>query len=105
MICCQRTKRRQINRHPPAMFGDGHRGTAIGVALAARISFARIFCAAAAVLKSNEEDPSMSIPPELEAQILRYYHVEKCPAMLRHRLFPAKKEGAIRRRPAPSPPN
>jgi transposase len=59
------------------MFGGGHSGTAIGAAIAARISFARIFCAAAAVLKSNEEDPSMSIPPELEAQILRYYHVEK----------------------------
>jgi hypothetical protein len=77
----------------------------IGVAIAARISFAKIFYAAAAVLKSNEEDPSMSIPPELEAQILRYYHVEKCPAMLQHRLFPAKKEGAVRRRSAPTPPS
>ena len=27
--------------------------------------------------ETDEEDPIMTIPPELEAQILRYYHVEK----------------------------
>jgi hypothetical protein len=26
---------------------------------------------------TDEEDPIMTIPPDLEAQILRYYHVEK----------------------------
>ena len=27
--------------------------------------------------ETDEEDPTVTIPPELEAQILRYYHVEK----------------------------
>ena len=27
--------------------------------------------------ETDEEDPIVTIPPELEAQILRYYHVEK----------------------------
>ena len=66
-----------MNRHLRVIFRRGHRGNAIGVAIAARISFAKTFCAAAGVLKSAEEDPGMSISPELEAQILRYYHVEK----------------------------
>jgi hypothetical protein len=26
---------------------------------------------------TDEEDPIVTIPPDLEAQILRYYHVEK----------------------------
>jgi transposase len=36
----------------------------------------KAFCRAGSV-GTDEEDPIMTIPPELEAQILRYYHVEK----------------------------
>jgi DNA-directed RNA polymerase specialized sigma24 family protein len=39
-------------------------------------------CAAAGFLEAHltEDDLIMTIPPEREAQILRYYHVEKWPA-------------------------
>ena len=37
---------------------------------------AAAFCRAGSV-GTDEEDPIMTIPPDLEAQILRYYHVEK----------------------------
>jgi len=47
------------------------------VAAAVRISFARTSCAAGVLKLLPEEELSMTIPPELEAQILRYYHVEK----------------------------
>jgi transposase len=36
----------------------------------------KAFCRAGSA-GTDEEDPIMTIPPELEAQILRYYHVEK----------------------------
>lgn len=36
----------------------------------------KAFCRAGSI-EAGEEDPIMTIPPELEAQILRYYHVEK----------------------------
>jgi transposase len=60
------------------MFRKLRRATAIGAAAAAPISSAKTSCAAAAGLERlPEEDLSMTISPELEAQILRYYHVEK----------------------------
>src|SRR6202046_3995750 len=37
---------------------------------------AKASCRAGSI-EADEEDPIMTIPPELEAQILRYYHVEK----------------------------
>jgi transposase len=47
----------------------------------ARSSFAANSCAAAGFLEllrdMTEEEPTMTIPPEREAEILRYYHVEK----------------------------
>jgi transposase len=45
----------------------------------ARYSCARDFCVAVGLLKlfSIEEDLIVTVSPELEAQILRYYHVEK----------------------------
>jgi transposase len=51
--------------------------TAISVGIAARNSSARDFCATTG-FPSNliEEEPVVAIPPELEAQILRYYHAE-----------------------------
>ena len=55
--------------------------TAIGVAGAVRISFARTSCAAAAVVETSENrigcDVAMVTPPDIEARILRYYHAEK----------------------------
>jgi hypothetical protein len=55
--------------------------TAIGVAGAVRISFARTSCAAAAVVETSENrtgcDAAMVTPPDIEAHILRYYHAEK----------------------------
>src|ERR1700685_1575236 len=55
--------------------------TAIGVAAAVRVSSARTSCAAAAVVETSDDktgsDAAMVTPPDIEAQILRYYHVEK----------------------------
>jgi transposase len=39
--------------------------------------FAAIFCSAAEALGTIEEVLAVTIPPDIEAQILRYYHVEK----------------------------
>jgi transposase len=38
--------------------------------------YGKASCSAGSV-GTDEEDPSVTIPPDLEAQILRYYHVEK----------------------------
>jgi hypothetical protein len=38
--------------------------------------YGKASCSAGSV-GTDEEDPSVTIPPGLEAQILRYYHVEK----------------------------
>jgi transposase len=64
------------------MNGPGGRlRTAIGVAGAVRISSARTSCAAAATVETSENrtgcDAAMVTPPDIEAQILRYYHAEK----------------------------
>jgi hypothetical protein len=55
------------------------RGGATGVDVTARRSFAKGFCVAVGFLErlNIEEDLIVTISPELEAQILRYYHVEK----------------------------
>jgi hypothetical protein len=54
-------------------------GAAAGVAGAVRRSFVWGSCAAVGGTgaATNIEESVMTIPPELEAQILRYYHVEK----------------------------
>jgi transposase len=49
----------------------------VGVTAAVRISFAKTFCAAGFPELLPGEEPSMTISPEVEAQILRYYHAEK----------------------------
>src|ERR1700686_2228985 len=60
---------------------DGWLRTAIGVAGAVRVSSARTSCAAAAVVETSDDrtgwDAAMVTPPDIEAQILRYYHAEK----------------------------
>ncbi len=55
-------------------------GVAAGAAAAVRISFAGTFCAAGlleASLNGTREEQAVTIPPDAEAQILRYHHVEK----------------------------
>jgi len=50
----------------------------VGATAAVRISFAKTFCAAAGFLEPLPgEELIMTISPEVEAQILRYYHAEK----------------------------
>jgi hypothetical protein len=51
------------------------------VAVAARISSAKTSCSAAS-FERLQEDMDMTISPELEAQILRYYHAEKWDRLL-----------------------
>ena len=55
--------------------------TVIGAVVAARISFVTGFCGAACVAHGRrdtcEQDPTMVIAPDIEAQILRYHHAEK----------------------------
>jgi len=65
---------------PPGSGRPGH--TVIGVAVAARHCCVRGSCvgagAMAAVLDTTQRDPdAMVTPPDIEAQILRYYHAEK----------------------------
>ena len=63
--------------------GHGERlRTVIGVVVAARHSSVRGFCVAADTAKtgwrdSTGWDPTMVTPPDIEAQILRFYHAEK----------------------------
>jgi transposase len=59
----------------------GQPRTAIGAGGDVRLSFARVFCAAAVTVETSEDrtrwDAAMVTPPDIEAQILRYYHAEK----------------------------
>jgi hypothetical protein len=78
MICCHRTRWRQTTRHFRTASQDSRHGNATGAAAAARILFAKTSCAAAGVLELlSGGELSMAISPEVEAQILRYYHAEK----------------------------
>src|SRR6201994_2408751 len=54
----------------------GSDGAACLVAVAVQTVCAKASCHAGST-ETDEEDPIMTIPPEREAQILRYYHVEK----------------------------
>src|ERR1700712_4586315 len=67
----------------PPLPGRGRPGpTAIGVAVAVRHCCVRGSCVGAgviaAVLDTTQRGPNaMVMPPDIEAQILRYYHAEK----------------------------
>jgi hypothetical protein len=50
----------------------GSDGTACVVAVAVQTMCAKASCRTGST-ETDEEDPIMTIPPELEAQILRYY--------------------------------
>src|SRR5580700_1177178 len=76
MVCCPSTRllrRHKCRRTEPA----GRDGTAITAAAAVRSLSAATFCNAAAARGAIEEDVVVTIPPDLEAQILRYYHAER----------------------------
>ena len=55
--------------------------TVIGAVVDARIWFVMGFCVAACVVPgrrdTSEQDPTMAIAPDIEAQILRYHYAEK----------------------------
>ena len=64
------------------MNGSGERArTVTGAVGDARIGFVTGFCVAGCVAQgrrvASEQDPTMVIVPDIEAQILRYYHAEK----------------------------
>jgi transposase len=77
MVCCPSTRlwlrQHKCRRTEPA----GRDGTAITAAAAVRSLSAATFCNAAAARGAIEEDVAMTIPPDLEAQILRYHHAER----------------------------
>src|ERR1700688_593551 len=82
MICCRPPRRRSPATQRPRRSGPGARyRTAIGAGVAARNSSVGSSCAAASIVAAwcdtTGQDPTMVTPPDIEAQILRYYHVEK----------------------------
>src|ERR1700694_6164255 len=82
MICCRLARRRLPATQRSRKSGPGARHrTAIGAGVAARNSSVGSSCAAAWIVAAwcdtTGQDPTMVTPPEIEAQILRYYHVEK----------------------------
>jgi hypothetical protein len=80
MIGCLRARRRlQADCALQSVSRGNRHGSATGADVTARHAFAKGFCAAGGFLKpfNIEEDLVVTISPELEAQILRYFHVEK----------------------------
>src|SRR5216684_3834611 len=81
MICYWRARRRRPDQALRAALHGWRRGTVTGAHGVARSRFAVGSCAVAEPLvplrTATEEDLAVAIPPEPEAQILRYYHVEK----------------------------
>jgi transposase len=76
MVCCQRTRQWPWRQNPCEAEPACRDGTAIAAAVAACSLFAVTFCGAAEVRGTIEEDLTVTIPPDIEAQILRYYHAE-----------------------------
>src|ERR1019366_6013595 len=82
MICCRSARRRSRATQRPRMSNPAHLSrTATGAVGAVPISSGRDFCAAASVVPARRDtsgrDATMVTPPDIEAQILRYYHAEK----------------------------
>src|SRR5271170_4579711 len=77
MIWCPRT-RLWPRRHKCLRTASADRdGTVIAAAVAVRSLFAATSCNAAAARGTIEENIAVTIPPDIEAQILRYYHAER----------------------------
>src|SRR5258708_4602874 len=77
MVCCPRTRQWRWRNNRRGTQPVGHDGTAIAAAVAVRSLCAVTFCSAAEVRGIIEEDLTVTIPPDIEAQILRYYHAER----------------------------
>src|SRR5271155_4169830 len=78
MIWCPRTRLWPPRRHKCLRTASADRdGTVIAAAVAVRSLFAATSCNAAAARGVIEEDVAVTIPPDIEAQILRYYHAER----------------------------
>jgi len=77
MVCCPRTRQWLWRSNRRGAEPAGHDGTAIAAAVAVHSLFAATFCSAAEVRGTIEEDIAVTIPPDIEAQILRYYHAER----------------------------
>jgi transposase len=79
MLCWPRIRwwwSRNNRRWTVGRLHAGSDGAACVVVVAVQTMYGKAFCCAGSI-EADEEDPIMTIPPELEAQILRYYHVEK----------------------------
>src|SRR5271157_4324703 len=78
MLCWPWIRRSSKNRclWTAGSLRAGRDGAACVAVVAARPTYGKASCSAGSV-GTDEEDPSVTIPPDLEAQILRYYHVEK----------------------------
>jgi hypothetical protein len=79
MLCWSRIRRWSASnncRHTADSLRAGRDGAACVVVVAVQNTCGKASCRAGSV-GTDEEDPIMTIPPGLEAQILRYYHVQK----------------------------
>src|SRR5271156_3719077 len=82
MIFCRPARWRWRAKRFPRMNGSSERArTVTGAVADARIWFVTGCCVAACVAQgrrdTSEQDPTMVIAPDIEAQILRYHHAEK----------------------------
>src|SRR5208337_2371935 len=82
MICWRLARRRVRATQLFRRIGPGERSrTVTGAVVAARHSSARGSCAAAVTAETGCSptgwNPTMVTPPDIEAQILRFYHAEK----------------------------
>ena len=81
MVYCGRTRRSRWSQHKLAQHHRHHRLSSVtSVRRAARSLFGSAILAAGFLdtyVNTTVEDPTVAILPDLEAQILRYYHAEK----------------------------
>ena len=87
MSCRRIWRRRRTRRLRPRGWSavtDRRPGGATGARAIARIGFGASSCVVVGSVRlttRTELDAKMTIPPDLQAQILRYHHVEKCGIM------------------------
>src|SRR5450755_2866481 len=77
MVCWPRTRQWPRRNNCRGTERAGRDGAVIAAGVAVHSSFAATFCSAAEVRGTIEEDIAVTIPPDIEAQILRYYHAER----------------------------
>src|SRR5271168_4825775 len=77
MVCWPRTRQWPRRNNCRGTERAGRDGAVIAAAVAVHTLFAATFCSAAEPRGTIEEDIAVTIPPDIEAQILRYYHAER----------------------------